>query len=137
MNNEIITRELDELILSLCIERKSFVLIISDAANYLVKSDKTLKILFPNLFHYTCLSHLVQNCCLRIKEALKQTDRLIATTKGLIVKNKTRNAQFSSIGAPPTPIVTRWGNCLNAVDYYYNNFPAIKEIIMGFESEGK
>ena len=72
------------------------------------------------------------------KEAFKQTDRLIATTKGLIVKNKTRKAQFSSIGAPPIPIVTRWGSWLKAVDYYYyNNFPTIKEIIMGFESEGK
>ena len=137
MTNEIITREIDELILSLGIPRMDFVLIISDAASYLVKSYKTLKILFPQLFHYTCMSHLVHNCCLRIKDYFKLTDELIATTKTLTNKNKTRCLVFASIGIPPTPVITRWGTWLKAVEYYYNNFNQVKSIILGIESEGK
>ena len=137
MTNEIITREIDELALSLGIPRMDFVLIISDAASHLVKSYQTLKILFPQLFRYTCMSHLVHNCCLRIKENFKLTDKLIDTTKAFSNKNITRRLAFASIGIPPTPVITRWGTWLKAVEYYYNNFNQVKSIILAIESEGE
>ena len=92
MTNEIITREIDELVLSLGIPRMDFVLIISDAASYLVKSYKTLKILFPQLFHYICMSHLAHNYCLRIKDYFKLIDKLIVTTKAFANKTKQNKA---------------------------------------------
>ena len=46
-----------------CIKRldtpsDKFVLLLSDAANYMTTSSAALKLLYPNLFHVTCIAHL-------------------------------------------------------------------------------
>jgi len=63
-----------------------------------------------------------------VKESMGNVDKLISSVKAAIVKNKSRRDLFSDLKTPPTPIPTRWGTWLEAVNYYCENLPAIKQI---------
>ena len=39
---------------------------------------------------------------------------------------------FTSIGQPPQPVVTRWGNWFTAAFYYSRNLPEVRKILEGF-----
>ena len=58
---------------------------------------------------------------------------MISSMKALVIKNKSRQAEFLDIGMPPYPIVTRWGSWLSAVKYYCDNLPRVKQIVNNFE----
>ena len=79
----------------------------SDAARYMQAAGKTLKNMYPQLFHVTCVPHLLHNCALRVKARYPTVDDLIACVKAATVKNKTRQAMFEAIGKPPQPSTTR------------------------------
>lgn len=95
-----------------------------------------LKILYPNLFHVTCIAHLLHNCALQIKSHYDIVDNLIAKIKSVVVKNKERKSLFDEIGTPPQPIVTRWASWLRAAFYYAENFPRVKRNVEQFEDDG-
>ena len=97
---------------------------------------KTIKLLYPQLFHVTCIAHLLHNCALKVKAHYDIVDQLIARLKALIVKNKSRQAKFDAIGQPPQPIVTRWAGWIKAALYYASNLPTVKEIVRSFEDGG-
>ena len=80
----------------------------------MIAAGITLKSLYPELFHVTCVAHLLHNCTMKMKSCLEDVDQLIAKIKAVTNKNKTRQAKFSAIGYPPQPIPTRWGSWLNA-----------------------
>jgi hypothetical protein len=66
---------------------------------------------------------------MRIKLFFKDVDYLIASIKGLTVKNKGISALFGSVGTPQSVIPTRWGGWLTACDYYGRNYQTIKRIV--------
>ena len=76
------------------IHKNNLILIISDAARYMTKSTDTLKILFPNVLHITCVLHLLHNCALKIKSVYPSIDNLISSLKAATVKNKCREINF-------------------------------------------
>ena len=86
-------------------------------------SSAALKLLYSNLFHVTCIAHLLHNC------HFQDVDNLIARAKASTVKNKTRRQIFSDIGSPPEPIVTHWGSWLHAAEYYATNLIKVREIV--------
>eukprot|EP00477_Mikrocytos_mackini_P003746 GAHX01005035.1.p1 GENE.GAHX01005035.1~~GAHX01005035.1.p1 ORF type:complete len:355 (-),score=57.38 GAHX01005035.1:2-1066(-) len=131
-----ISRTIDEALKKFEIKRENFYLLISDAARYMEKAASLLKNFYPSLINITCLSHLLHNVCLKIKNHFKNVDNLIGYTKALIQKNSTRRALFCDIGQPPTPIVTRWGSWLNAANYYIQHYEEVKEIVMGLRESG-
>ena len=127
-NSNIIAQAVDDAVRSLEINR-SFCLLLSDAAKYMIVAGITLKSLHSKLFHVTCAAHLLHNCAMKIKSHFKDVDQLIAK---LTIKNKTRQAKFSAIGYPPRPVPTRWGSWLNAALYYTKNLPKVKAIVESF-----
>jgi len=131
-----VIRIIDDTIRSLETDRQNFCLLLSDAARYMTSAGKSLKVLYPQLFHITCLSHLVHNCALKVKTKYDNVDQLIARIKAATVKNRDRQAKFDEIGRPPCPVVTRWASWLNAAFYYADNFPTVKEIVLGFDDGG-
>lgn len=131
-----IVRLVDDSISSLKCERSQFCLLLTDAARYMVAAAATLRILYPMLFHVTCLAHLMHNCAMRIKTHYELVDELISRVKAATVKNKRRANLFCQIGAPPQPVVTRWGSWLQAALYYAKNLPTVRVIVNSFKKDG-
>ena len=114
-NSNIIAQAVDVAVENLGMKRSFYcLLLLSDVAKYMIAADITLKSLYPELFHVTCVAHLLHNCAMKIKPHFEDVDQLIAKVKAVTNKNKTRQAKFSAIGYPPQPIPTRWGSWLNA-----------------------
>ena len=130
-----IAQIIDDVMRNMVIKRENFVLLISDAARYMVSAGLTMKTMYPRLFHITCFAHLLHNCALRIKSNFQNVDFLIASVKALVVKNKARREAFKSIGYPPEPIITRWGSWIEAAGYYSRNLHEIKNIITSFQGD--
>ena len=136
VNQQVITAAIDDALKKLDIQRRNFVLLLSDAARYMTASTAALKILYPRLFHVTCMAHLVHNCAEKVRSHFKNVDDLIATVKAVTLKNKNRSSKFSDIGSPPHPVLTRWGTWLIAVEYYAKNLLEVREIVNSFEGAG-
>ena len=98
----------DDAISSLGCPREDFCLLITDAATYMISAAKTLHLLYPRLFHITCLAHLLHNCAMKVRAHYVNVDNVIAHVKAITVKNKSRRRLFDAIGQPPSPILTRW-----------------------------
>ena len=113
-NSNIIAQAVDDAVRNPGINRSFFCLLLSDAAKYMIAASITLKPLYPKLFHVTYIAHLLNNCATKIKSLFEDMDQLIAKVKAKTIKNKTRQAKFSTIGYPPQPVSTRWGSWLNA-----------------------
>lgn len=131
-----IIHKIDDSLKEFEIERENFCLLLSDAARYMTSAGSTLKKLYPNLFHVTCIAHLLHNCALQIRSYYSDIDNLIARMKAATVKNKERKARFEEIGAPPEPILTRWASWLNAAFYYAEHFSHVKKIVEQFDDDG-
>ena len=99
-----IRQVIDDCLRFLDVTRNNFCLRLSDAATYTQAADKTLKNMYPQLFHVTCIAHLLHNCELLVKAKNPAVDDLIACVNAATVKNKTRQAMFEAIGKPPQPI---------------------------------
>ena len=126
---QMMVAQVDDVLKENGVHRNDFLLLISDAARYMVKAGETLKMIYPNCFHITCFAHLLHNCAMRVKAFFPEVDNLIARIKALTVKNKTRRDLFRHIGYPPVPIITRWGSWLKTAEYYAENLPEIHQIV--------
>ena len=135
-NAAMICQVIDDILKDLSISRENFVLLLSDAARYMISAGTTLKVMYPNLFTVTCIAHLLHNCALRVKSHFQDVDYLIASIKAATVKNKSRRDLFREIGQPPQPVVTRWGSWIEAALYYAENIIKVTEIVNSFEDDG-
>ena len=135
-NASIICQYVDDAIKDMGIGRNDFLLLLSDAARYMISAGITLKVMIPNLFTVTCVAHLLHNCALRIRSQFKDVDNLISSIKAVTVKNKFRQSKFRNIGLPPQPVLTRWGSWIDAALYYSENFIGAFEIVNSFQDGG-
>ena len=92
---------------------------------YMIAAGITLKSLYPELFHVSCVAHLLHHCAKKIKSHFEDVDQQFAKIKAVIIKTKTRHAKFSAIGYPPQPVPRRRGSWLNAALYYTKNLPEV------------
>ena len=79
--------------------------------------------------------HALHNCAMKIRNQFIATHNAISTIKAITIKSN-RSNDFSSIGAPPQPILTRWGTWLKAANYYSNNLPQVRQIVKNFSGSG-
>ena len=66
-NNSNICTIVDDSLKKMNIAREKFLLLLSDAARYMIKASETLKIMYPRLLHVTCIAHLLHNCAEHIR----------------------------------------------------------------------
>ena len=118
-------------------DKDNFVMLMSDAASYMVASSKVLKFIYPKMIFLTCFAHLLHNCAIRIISTFPEVDKLIASMRMATLKSRKRCELFKGIPLPPDVVVTRWGSWLNAVEYYNKYYTTIKDIIQHFEDTGK
>ena len=92
-------------------DKKLLKVLISDAAPYMVKAGKDLKIFYPYLIHVTCLCHGLHRVCELVRELFPEVNKLIATIKKVFKKSPERIAAFKqsypNLPFPPEPIITR------------------------------
>ena len=136
VNQSIICMTIDDILHKLDIVRENFLLLPSDVTSYMTACTVTLKILYPHLFHDTCLAHMLHIFTEKMHGAFSDVNKFVAHVKVATIKNKSRQAQFKHIGSPLEPVVTRWGTWLKAADYYANNLSEVKKIVNEFEGDG-
>lgn len=136
VDNELILTYLDVTLHNFSINLNQIILIITDAAKYMVKAFKVLSNQNYSFFHVTCLAHLIHNCAIRIKASYINVDNCIARIKLITIKNKSNADLFKNIGKPPDVIVTRWSSWLKAAIYYATHLPSIKGIVNSIDNEG-
>ena len=138
-NSSNICTIVDDCLKEIGITPEMFLLLLSDAAKYMLKAGDTLKIMYQCLLHVTCTAHLLHNSAEHIRAHFKAANNLISSIKAATIKNKDRCSLFTAAGfsAPPQPILTRWGTWLKAPFFYGENFQIVKQIISSFEDGEK
>lgn len=96
------------------IRHENILLFLSDAAPYMVKAGKTLKIFNPKMEHIICVAHALHRVCEEIRLQFPKVDKLISNMKNFFLKAPSRVQIFRSI-APnipllPEPVLTRWAH---------------------------
>jgi len=114
-------------------------LFVSDAAPYMVKSGKSLQVLYSKMVHITCLAHGLHRVAEQIRINFPEINSLISNIKKVFLKAPYRINLFKNfapgIPLPPEPIITRWSTWLNAVNYYCEHFLHIKNVILQLDSD--
>lgn len=119
------------------IRYNNVLLMVTDAASYMIKSGTTLKGIFPNLIHLTCLAHGLHRIAETIRSCYPLVDKLVSSVKKIFVKAPSRVQIFRTIAPdtplPPQPILTRWGSWLEAALYYSEHLPKIREVVKALD----
>lgn len=114
-------------------------LIVTDAAAYMLKGVGGLGVLFPKMRHLTCLAHGLHRLAEFIRTSYPEVDNLISEVKKVFIKSPYRCSAFKQfapdICIPPQPVITRWGTWISAAIYYAKHFDLIKEVLSTFDSK--
>lgn len=121
------------------IKYDNILLFLSDAAPYMVKAGKGIKIMYSKMEHVTCLAHGLHRVAEEVRKYFPKVDQLISNVKKIFLKCPARIQFFRekapNISLPPQPVLTRWGTWLSAANYYCEHFETLKEIILGLNRE--
>ncbi|XP_039315482.1 uncharacterized protein LOC120360022 [Solenopsis invicta] len=114
-------------------------LLVTDAAAYMLKAARDLQIFYPNIIHLTCLVHGFNRVAEEVRLHFPLVNTIISSVKKIFLKAPLRieeyRAKLGNIPLPPEPILTRWGTWIEAALFYANNFTSIREVIESFNSE--
>ncbi|KAF0687787.1 BED-type domain-containing protein, partial [Aphis craccivora] len=94
------------------IQHDSVLLFLSDAAPYMKKGGKSLKVFYSKMFHVACAAHGLHRIAEQVLDHFSNVDKK-APTRVEIFK-----IEAPGICLPPDPIITRWGSWINAAIYY-------------------
>ncbi|XP_050530617.1 uncharacterized protein LOC126899610 [Daktulosphaira vitifoliae] len=119
------------------VEHNNVLLLVSDAAPYMVKAGSAIQIFFPKMLHVTCLAHALHRVAEQIRSDFPLVDKLISSVKKVFLKCPARIQIFKDeapeLSLPPQPVITRWGTWLTAAIYYCDSYETIKKIIDKFD----
>ncbi|KAL4120565.1 hypothetical protein QTP88_013235 [Uroleucon formosanum] len=105
----------------------------------MVKSGKSLQVLYSKMVHITCLAHGLHRVAEQIRIHFPEINSLISNIKKVFLKAPYRINLFKNLAPgiplPPEPIITRWGTWLNAVYYYCEHFLHIKNVILQLDPD--
>lgn len=113
---------------------EKILLMLSDAAPYMIKAAQNLKIFYSNIIHTTCLAHGFNRVAEDIRNQFPLINDLISNVKKVFLKAPLRiqfyKERLPGVKLPPEPIITRWGTWLEAAIFYADNFEGIKNVIL-------
>lgn len=143
-NNETIT---NLIITSLsnfwCCDAKSdkfnkVLLLVTDAAPYMMKVGKNLDSVFKNMTHVTCAAHGLNRVAEKVRSLFPSVNTLISSVKKVFLKCPRRINVFKNmlpkIPLPPQPTIIRWGTWLQAANYYAKYFDDIRRVMNTFSA---
>nr|XP_022900891.1 uncharacterized protein LOC111413976 [Onthophagus taurus] len=130
--------ELNKIFLLEAVPNEKILLMLSDAAAYMIKAASNIKIFYYNLIHCTCLAHGLNRIAETIRLQYPMVNTLIKNGKQIFMKAPLRVQLFKEtlpdIPLPPAPVLTRWGTWLDAAMYYADHFKEFQGIILEFQS---
>ncbi|KAG0442435.1 hypothetical protein DMUE_0271 [Dictyocoela muelleri] len=88
VKNVTITIAVDDIIKEFNLNKNKFILLQTDSARYMIKARENLKLFYPNILHTICFAHILHNCAQKRKLNYRKVDDIIASMKGLTVKNQ-------------------------------------------------
>jgi len=114
-------------------------LFITDAAPYMIRAGKDLKVFFPSMLHVTCLAHGLHRVCEQVREMFPEVNCLISLVKKIFLKAPSRTLiwreENPSLPLPPEPVLTRWGTWIKAAIFYAQNYDAVKKVLDKLDPE--
>ena len=112
--------------------------LLTDAASYMLKMAKGVAALLPNCIHITCLAHGIHRIAESIRTLYPLVDKLVSQVKKVFVKAASRRSLFQEVNPglplPPEPVTTRWGTWVSAVTYYAQHFEAVQNALNALDS---
>ncbi|VVC34539.1 Ribonuclease H-like domain,Domain of unknown function DUF659 [Cinara cedri] len=116
------------------IKHDNVLIFVFDAAPYMVKAGRSICTLYSKMVHVTCVAHAIHRVVEEISSNLQDVNKLISCLKKTFLKSPYRTQMFKTL-APgirlqPEPVITQWGTCLNAVNYYCEHFSYVKKVVI-------
>lgn len=112
-------------------------LLVTDAAPYMMKAAQHLKVFYPNMNHLTCMVHGIHRVAEKLRDTFPLVDKFISLMKKVFLKSPSRIAAYKEIAGdvplPPRPILTRWGTWISAAKFYFEHFEKIKQVYMKYK----
>lgn len=140
-NYDTICRFVNNGLLTLSVAMNRVLLLLTDAAPYMVKAAKTLKVFYPNMIHVTCIAHGINRIAEAIRQLLPDTNKLVNNGKKAFLKAPSRISKYKEIminlPLPPEPVITRWGTWLEAALFYAENFAKFVEVVDNLEDDAE
>ncbi|KAL4098928.1 hypothetical protein QTP88_023441 [Uroleucon formosanum] len=135
-NNETISQFINDSLKLLWTDvgmERRVLLLLTDAAQYMVKSGKSLKLFYSNMIHVTCIAHACNLIAEKVRELFPNINILINNGKKIFLKSPSRISIFKdemeNIPLPPAPVITRWGTWIAAALYYAKYFIKYQKVI--------
>lgn len=120
-------------------KKDNFLLLVTDAAPYMLKAAGLLRTFYVNMIHLTCLAHGLHRVCEFIRSKFESVDKLISNCKKVFLKSPSRTNIFREklpgVPLPPRPVITRWGTWMTAAFYYAQYFNEVKEVLDELQDE--
>lgn len=121
------------------IKHDNILLFLSDAAPYMIKAGRGIKIIYSKMEHVSCLAHGLHRVAEEIRKNFPKVDQLISNVKKIFLKCPSRVQYFRekapNIPLPPQPVLTRWGTWIIAAVYFCEHFEILKDIISGLNRD--
>lgn len=104
----------------------------TDAAPYMMKAARALKVFYPKMTHVTCIVHGLHRVAEEIRAQFPHINHVISSVKKVFVKAPSRVRVFKEMlpetPLPPEPILTRWGTWIEAAMYYSRHLHDVREV---------
>uniref|UniRef100_A0A914H6D4 DUF659 domain-containing protein n=1 Tax=Globodera rostochiensis TaxID=31243 RepID=A0A914H6D4_GLORO len=104
------------------VKEENVLLLVTDAARYMIKAGKALSVFYGNMTHVTCVCHALHRVC---EEVFTKAPYRVKVFKEIC----------PTLALPPQPVLTRWGTWMTAVEYYHKNFYSVKAVVDSFDPE--
>ena len=96
------------------VKRDRILLFVTDAAPYMLKVAKGLKMQYTKMVHLTLLAHGLHRLAEEIRGNYPEVDSLISNVKNIFLKAPLKVEKFKleapSLPLPPQPVITMLGN---------------------------
>lgn len=90
---------------------EKLLLLVTDAAPYMVKAGKNLQVFYPRMLHLTCLAHALHRVAEEVRSAYPTVNAIISATKKSLRESSTEDSSLQGkcpgLPLPPEPIITR------------------------------
>ena len=124
---------------SLCCDR--FKLLVSDAAPYMVKCGRELKVFFPSCLHITCLAHGLHRVSGKVRDLFPKVNLLISSIKNIFLKAPSRILLWKeicpSVPIPTEPVLTSCGTWIEAALFFSKYLSETKLVVKKLDADSK